>query len=138
MESELSSIISGSETLSVKELYKMRTDILETINAEIKKKKEVDRVKRNKNKKIVRPRMYISDSSDDEFQDKEKNPKKENQEISPTELEDEINEDESSLNVNKIKNRRNNPKKEYFNFFRKYKIQDVIRPRQVILVQINR
>ena len=67
MESELSSIISGSETLSVKELYKMRTDILETINAEIKKKKEVDRVKRNKNKKIVRPRMYISDSSDDEI-----------------------------------------------------------------------
>jgi hypothetical protein len=67
MESELSSIISGSETLSVKELYKMRMDILETINAEIKKKKEVDRVKRNKNKKIVRPRMYISDSSDDEI-----------------------------------------------------------------------
>ena len=67
MESELSSIISGSETLSVKELYKMRTDILETINAEIKKKKEVDRVKRDKNKKIVRPRIYISDSSDDEL-----------------------------------------------------------------------
>ena len=67
MESQLSSIISGSETLSVKELYKMRTDILETINAEIKKKKEVDRVKRNKNKKIVRPRIYISDSSDDEL-----------------------------------------------------------------------
>ena len=66
MESRLSSIISGSETLSVKQLYKMRTDILETINAEIKKKKEVDRVKRDKNKKIVRPRMYISDSSDDE------------------------------------------------------------------------
>jgi hypothetical protein len=67
MESQLSSIISGSETLPVKELYKMRTDILETINAEIKKKKEVDRVKRNKNKKIVRPRIYISDSSDDEL-----------------------------------------------------------------------
>ena len=68
MESELSSIISGSETLSVKELYKMRTDILDTINAEIKKKKEIDRVKRDKNKKIVRPRMYISDSSDDEVE----------------------------------------------------------------------
>lgn len=67
MESELSSIISGSETLSVKELYKMRTDILETINTEIKKKKEIDRAKRNKNKKIVRPRIYISDSSDDEI-----------------------------------------------------------------------
>jgi len=31
-----------------------------------------------------------------------------------------------------------NPKKEYYNFFRKYKIQDVIKPRQVILVQINK
>lgn len=73
MESELSSIISGSETLSVKELYKMRADILETINAEIKKKKEVDRVKRDKNKKIVRPRMYISDSSDDELEESPSN-----------------------------------------------------------------
>tara|TARA_B100000945_G_scaffold289666_1_gene262887 strand:- start:2543 stop:4459 length:1917 start_codon:yes stop_codon:yes gene_type:complete len=88
--------------------------------------------------KDLSEKAFNQDSSEDEFQDKEKNPKKENQEISPTELEDEINEDESSLNVNKIKNRRNNPKKEYFNFFRKYKIQDVIRPRQVILVQINR
>jgi len=39
---------------------------------------------------------------------------------------------------NKFKNKKLNPKKEYFNFFRKYKIQDVIRPRQVILVQINK
>ena len=31
-----------------------------------------------------------------------------------------------------------NPKKEYYNFFKKYKIQDVIKPRQVILVQINK
>ncbi len=30
------------------------------------------------------------------------------------------------------------PKKEYINFFRKYKIQDVIKPRQVLLVQINK
>ncbi len=37
---------------------------------------------------------------------------------------------------NKIK--KISPKKEYFNFFKKYKIQDVIRPRQVILVQINK
>ena len=29
-------------------------------------------------------------------------------------------------------------KKQYFNFFRKYKIQDVIRPKQVLLVQINK
>ncbi|MDC0058145.1 Rne/Rng family ribonuclease [Pelagibacteraceae bacterium] len=38
----------------------------------------------------------------------------------------------------KIKIKPSNPKKEYFNFFRKYKIQDVIKPRQVILVQINK
>ncbi|MDC0625514.1 Rne/Rng family ribonuclease [Alphaproteobacteria bacterium] len=31
-----------------------------------------------------------------------------------------------------------NPKKTYINFFRKYKIQDVIKPRQVILVQVNK
>ena len=37
-------------------------------SAEIKKKKEIDRVKRNKNKKIVRPRIYISESSDDELE----------------------------------------------------------------------
>ena len=30
------------------------------------------------------------------------------------------------------------PKKNYINFFRKYKIQDVIKPRQVILVQVNK
>ena len=35
-------------------------------------------------------------------------------------------------------NIKKNPKKEYLNFFRKYKIQDVIKPRQVILVQINK
>ena len=47
-------------------------------------------------------------------------------------------EDENDDNLTKFKNKRNNPKKEYFNFFRKYKIQDVIRPRQVILIQINK
>ena len=31
-----------------------------------------------------------------------------------------------------------NPKKNYINFFKKYKIQDVIKPRQVILVQVNK
>ncbi|MFL2520698.1 MAG: ribonuclease E/G [Alphaproteobacteria bacterium] len=49
--------------------------------------------------------------------------------------------DKKEINLsseNKFKNKKLNPKKEYFNFFRKYKIQDVIRPRQVILVQINK
>ena len=53
-------------------------------------------------------------------------------------LED-VDKKEINLNSeNKFKNKKLNPKKEYFNFFRKYKIQDVIRPRQVILVQINK
>ncbi len=45
---------------------------------------------------------------------------------------------QSLLSENRLKNKKINPKKEYFNFFRKYKIQDVIRPRQIILVQINK
>ena len=36
------------------------------------------------------------------------------------------------------KNKKRDFKKDYVNFFRKYKIQDVIKPRQVILVQINK
>ena len=63
METELSGIINGSESMSVKELYQLRKDILETINTEIKRKKTINR---DKKKKIVRPRMYISDSSEDE------------------------------------------------------------------------
>ncbi len=50
--------------------------------------------------------------------------------------EDQIEEKIISLKKRKIKNI--SPKKEYFNFFRKYKIQDVIRPKQVLLVQINK
>ncbi|MDC0233095.1 Rne/Rng family ribonuclease, partial [Pelagibacteraceae bacterium] len=38
----------------------------------------------------------------------------------------------------KFKTKTINPKKEYYNFFKKYKIQDVIKARQVILVQINK
>ena len=49
----------------------------------------------------------------------------------------EINEDKKS-NSEKSRVKIINPKKEYYNFFRKYKIQDVIKPRQVILVQINK
>ena len=44
--------------------------------------------------------------------------------------------DSSIIHSNKAKTR--NPKKDYVNFFRKYKIQDVIKPRQVILVQVNK
>ena len=53
-----------------------------------------------------------------------------------TEKSDELEINEESNKQNKIKV--SNPKKEYYNFFKKYKIQDVIKPRQVILVQINK
>ena len=46
--------------------------------------------------------------------------------------------DEKTISIKKRKNKKLSPKKEYFNFFRKYKIQDVIRPKQVLLVQINK
>ena len=46
--------------------------------------------------------------------------------------------EEKVISIKKRKNKKLSPKKEYFNFFRKYKIQDVIRPKQVLLVQINK
>jgi len=46
--------------------------------------------------------------------------------------------EEKIISIKKRKNKKISPKKEYFNFFRKYKIQDVIRPKQVLLVQINK
>ncbi len=50
---------------------------------------------------------------------------------------DDVNEDKI-ISIKKRRNKKLSPKKEYFNFFRKYKIQDVIRPKQVLLVQINK
>ena len=46
--------------------------------------------------------------------------------------------EEKIISIKKRRNKKLSPKKEYFNFFRKYKIQDVIRPKQVLLVQINK
>ncbi len=47
---------------------------------------------------------------------------------------------EESNEENNLEKRINlkDPRKEYINFFRKYKIQDVIKPRQVILIQVNK
>ncbi len=57
--------------------------------------------------------------------------------IKPEEDEEDKN-GEKIISIKKRKNKKLSPKKEYFNFFRKYKIQDVIRPKQVLLVQINK
>jgi len=54
-----------------------------------------------------------------------------------SEEEDDPNENKT-ISIKKRRNKKISPKKEYFNFFRKYKIQDVIRPKQVLLVQINK
>ncbi len=82
-------------------------------------------------------KIFNKENIDDDFVDNEKN----NELIDNKNegLKDELIEDENAkIEKPKFKNRKLSPKKEYFNFFRKYKIQDVIRPRQVILVQINK
>ena len=48
------------------------------------------------------------------------------------------NESDSDNDYNEQHSKKNNSKKNYLNFFRKYKIQEVIKPKQVILVQINK
>ena len=93
---------------------------------------------------------YFKIPAADEKKIKELSEKIFNQELNEEEIQESSNNedninledvDKKEININsenKYKNRRLNPKKEYFNYFRKYKIQDVIRPRQVILVQINK
>ena len=49
-----------------------------------------------------------------------------------------VNYDEVVEDPDEAKLNAKDAKKQYINFFRKYKIQDVIKPRQVILVQINK
>ncbi len=75
-------------------------------------------------------KLYNKLSEDDENDILEKEPYKKHEET------DEENENNTENKNKKIKS--TNPKKEYVNFFRKYKIQDVIKPRQVILVQVNK
>ena len=65
--------------------------------------------------------------------------------IEDEEIDEPINENEEiNASINDENNKKskkikiNNPKKNYINYFRKYKIQDVIKARQVILVQVNK
>ena len=62
----------------------------------------------------------------------------ENDNIETKSEEQQDNTDEKTISIRKRKNKKLSPRKEYFNYFRKYKIQDVIRPKQVLLVQINK
>tara|TARA_B100001057_G_scaffold485342_1_gene564911 strand:- start:567 stop:2456 length:1890 start_codon:yes stop_codon:yes gene_type:complete len=82
--------------------------------------------------KELSEKIFNQDNEDDEVQ--ENTTSDNNKDSLDIDEKKEIN-----INIdNKLKNRKLNPKKEYFNFFRKYKIQDVIRPRQIVLVQINK
>ncbi len=62
----------------------------------------------------------------------------ENENIETKSEDEKENTDEKTISIRKRKNKKLSPRKEYFNYFRKYKIQDVIRPKQVLLVQINK
>ena len=76
-----------------------------------------------------------------ELYNKLMNPEEANENLDKEEnQEDIIQEDqkqETEIDHN-LKKRNSNPKRDYINYFRKYKIQDVIKPRQVMLVQVNK
>ena len=86
-------------------------------------------------KKLEDDEIEIIEEKDEEAQD-ESNEKKD------LEINDEnLDSNKESINSDeelRKKNIKKNPRKDYVNFFRKYKIQDVIKPRQVILVQVNK
>ncbi len=88
-------------------------------------------------------KMLNEESKEIENLEKEKLKNKDeeiNDNLESNEEENEFSVDENDKTKfrNKYKTRKISPKKEYFNYFKKYKIQDVIRPRQVILIQINK
>ncbi len=89
--------------------------------------------------KELSDKIYNSETNDDnldsEIANEPDNVQNDDIDSNDDDVTDEV---EKKANYNKGKIRKTNPRKEYFNYFRKYKIQDVIRPRQVILVQINK
>ena len=84
--------------------------------------------------------QIFNQKDDEENQNIDNNNDIEDLEEENIELTSEENGDDESklISIKKRKNRKVSPRKEYFNFFKKYKIQDVIRPKQVLLVQINK
>ncbi len=82
-----------------------------------------------------------SEKEDDDLQNSEnlnELDESDNDNIETKSEEEQENTDEKTISIRKRKNKKLSPRKEYFNYFRKYKIQDVIRPKQVLLVQINK
>ncbi len=84
--------------------------------------------------KELSDKIFEEENNDEELNDSENV----NDEILDEDQKKEENIEINKKNTKSFKSRKISPKKEYFNFFKKYKIQDVIRPRQVILVQINK
>ncbi len=79
----------------------------------------------------------IKVNEDEDDGEVEKNDNIENQELNELPSEYDESNDQEKTKLKKIVKKRD-PKKNYLDFFRKYKIQDVIKPRQVILVQVNK
>ena len=61
--SDISDLINSLDTNSVSELIKFRRQLTDLFNDKINR---IRTLKKNKNKKIVRPPIFISDSSDSE------------------------------------------------------------------------
>jgi hypothetical protein len=62
---DIESIIDSIDTKSLKQLIGFRNRVTEAFNVIIKEKRELNKKKRDRNKKIVRPRLFISESSND-------------------------------------------------------------------------
>ena len=94
--------------------------------------------------KVLSDKIY-NETDEEEAENNDLNNELEQAEDIEDENHNDVNTDEDSnsngekvISIKKRKVKKLTPKKEYFNFFRKYKIQDVIRPKQVLLVQINK
>ena len=62
---DIESITDSIDTKSLKQLIGFRNRVTEAFNVIIKEKRELNKKKRDRNKKIVRPRLFISESSND-------------------------------------------------------------------------
>jgi hypothetical protein len=64
---EINDLISGFTTKNISELIKYRNQLTEAFNEKINHLRTIKKAQRERKKKVVRPRLYISDSSSDEF-----------------------------------------------------------------------
>ena len=64
---EINDLISGFTTKNISELIKYRNQLTEAFNEKINHLRTIKKTQRERKKKVVRPRLYISDSSSDEL-----------------------------------------------------------------------